>query len=105
MAWFKNYYECDCGCTWHDEWSCMVDDDCSDCGTSNSPVDYEVLRDDKAYEVTLEGFDARTSDTDHLIKWVMADNRNDVAKAFPNAMTIIRLDFIPNEKDIDMFIS
>lgn len=33
MAWFLNYYTCDrCGGDWTDEWSCMCDDDCPDCG-------------------------------------------------------------------------
>jgi hypothetical protein len=32
MAWFVNHYRCgDCGETWDDEWSCMVDDDCPKC--------------------------------------------------------------------------
>lgn len=33
MAWFLNHYECDrCGARWQDEWSCMCDDECPDCG-------------------------------------------------------------------------
>jgi len=33
MAWFRNHYECDeCGAKWTDEWSCMCDDDCRQCG-------------------------------------------------------------------------
>jgi len=30
---FRNYYECDrCGHRWSDDWSCMCDDDCPECG-------------------------------------------------------------------------
>ncbi len=33
MAWFRNYYVCDrCDYHWEDEWSCMGDDDCPQCG-------------------------------------------------------------------------
>ena len=33
MAWFRNYYVCDrCDYHWEDEWSCMSDDDCPQCG-------------------------------------------------------------------------
>jgi predicted nucleic acid-binding Zn-ribbon protein len=43
MAWFVNHYRCgDCGETWDDEWSCMVDDDCPKCGSRHwSPLDSE----------------------------------------------------------------
>lgn len=45
MAWYRNYYECDrCGCEWQDEWSCMCDDDCSECGARHmSPHDADDL--------------------------------------------------------------
>lgn len=45
MAWFLNYYECEC-CeeAWTDEWSCMCDDECPHCGARNiTPVDSEDL--------------------------------------------------------------
>lgn len=33
MAWYRNYYRCArCGYEWPDEWSCMCDDDCPQCG-------------------------------------------------------------------------
>jgi len=33
MAWYLNHYTCDrCGGGWSDEWSCMCDDDCPQCG-------------------------------------------------------------------------
>ena len=33
MAWFRNQYLCsECGAEWEDEWSCMCDDDCGQCG-------------------------------------------------------------------------
>ena len=32
-GWFRNYYRCErCGHEWEDEWSCMCDDDCPECG-------------------------------------------------------------------------
>ena len=31
---FRNFYRCgDCGHEWRDEWSCMCDDDCPECGS------------------------------------------------------------------------
>jgi hypothetical protein len=33
MAWYCNYYKCErCEYEWQDEWSCMCEDDCPDCG-------------------------------------------------------------------------
>jgi len=33
---FHNYYECpNCGHEWEDEWDCMVDDECGECGCSD----------------------------------------------------------------------
>ena len=45
MAWYANHYSCDrCGEDWVDEWSCMCDDDCPECGSRHySPVDSEDL--------------------------------------------------------------
>lgn len=45
MAWFVNHYRCgDCGETWDDEWSCMVDDDCPKCRSRHwTPLDSEDL--------------------------------------------------------------
>jgi predicted nucleic acid-binding Zn-ribbon protein len=45
MAWFANHYSCDrCGEDWVDEWSCMCDDDCPECGSRHySPFDSEDL--------------------------------------------------------------
>jgi len=45
MAWFCNRYECDrCQFVWHDEWSCMCDDDCPECGARHmSPYDADDL--------------------------------------------------------------
>jgi hypothetical protein len=42
---FLNHYECPrCGHTWSDRWSCMVDDDCGECGKRHiSPEDSEDL--------------------------------------------------------------
>jgi len=51
VAWFRNYYECaKCGAFWTDEWSCMCDDDCRQCGARHmSP-----LRSDDLTEVVWQ---------------------------------------------------
>lgn len=36
---FQLTYECDCGCTWEDQWSCACDDECPSCGADVSPSD------------------------------------------------------------------
>lgn len=43
MAWYVNIYECsECGIVWEDEWSCMCDDECPSCQSSDhSPMDFE----------------------------------------------------------------
>lgn len=45
MAWFRNHYQCaSCGNEWSDEWSCMCDDDCPQCGARHmSPFDSDDL--------------------------------------------------------------
>jgi|SRR5579871_173226 len=45
MAWYANHYNSDrCGEEWVDEWSCMCDDDCPECGSRHySPEDSEDL--------------------------------------------------------------
>jgi hypothetical protein len=45
MAWFLNHYECaQCEQRWHDEWSCMCDDECPNCGARDmSPFNSEDL--------------------------------------------------------------
>ena len=40
MAWFLNRYQCTrCDVEWEDEYSCMVDDECPQCGRDFSPYD------------------------------------------------------------------
>jgi len=35
---YHNYYKCDdCNVEWEDDWDCMCDDECPDCGTPYSP--------------------------------------------------------------------
>lgn len=44
MAWFLNHYQCDrCAAAWEDDWSCMCDDDCPECGLTMSPEDSDDL--------------------------------------------------------------
>lgn len=40
---FRNHYECPCGETWSDTWTCIVDDDCPGCGTTCSPDESEDI--------------------------------------------------------------
>lgn len=35
---WENQYECECGETWTDEWSCQCDDECPSCGKDISPI-------------------------------------------------------------------
>jgi len=44
---FLNEYECPCGETWEDVWSCGCDDDCPSCGTTCSPSESTPLWDDE----------------------------------------------------------
>ncbi|RUU81431.1 MAG: hypothetical protein EOS05_08360 [Mesorhizobium sp.] len=45
MSWYANHYECyRCGEHWVDEWSCMCDDDCPNCGARHAtPIESEDL--------------------------------------------------------------
>lgn len=52
MAWFRNHYECPvCSTGWEGEWSCMVDDECPECGADIQPDDSEDL----TYSIRLVG--------------------------------------------------
>jgi predicted nucleic acid-binding Zn-ribbon protein len=44
-AWYRNYYQCArCDHEWPDEWSCMCDDDCPQCGARHmTPYDSDDL--------------------------------------------------------------
>lgn len=44
--WLLISYECDCGCSWTDEWSCACDDECPDCGATVTASDDEDLSED-----------------------------------------------------------
>lgn len=39
---YINYYRCECGEEWTDEWSCACDDRCPTCNTSISPYASET---------------------------------------------------------------
>ena len=45
MAWFINRYECErCKEEWTDQWSCMCDDECPQCGARDmTPCESEEL--------------------------------------------------------------
>lgn len=45
MAWFLNHYKCaKCKRHWSNDWSCMCDDDCPQCGARHmSPYNSEDL--------------------------------------------------------------
>ncbi len=55
MALFRNFYRCDCGEEWKDEWSCTCDDRCPACNTSCSPHDSEDVDDGYTTELTPVG--------------------------------------------------
>lgn len=38
-----DYWCSDCGAEWEDEWSCLVDGDCPECGVSASPYKHDVI--------------------------------------------------------------
>lgn len=41
--WYLNFYRCDCGEEWQDEWSCTCDDKCPNCNTSVQAFDFVDL--------------------------------------------------------------
>lgn len=40
---YRNTYECPCGTTWDDDWSCACDDECPACQTTISPSQSRVV--------------------------------------------------------------
>jgi len=50
--WFENHYVCsNCGCEWTDEWSCMCDDDCPECGTTMTVMSAYIRNEDGSWEL------------------------------------------------------
>lgn len=48
---YINHYECEeCHVSWDDEWSCMCDDDCPECGHSYTPYDSDPIYPDEINE-------------------------------------------------------
>lgn len=49
VEWFVNFYYCpDCDVEWQDEWSCMCDDECPECGITYTPYESQVIEDESA---------------------------------------------------------
>jgi len=40
---YLNYYKCECGEEWEDEWSCTCDDRCPKCNSPMSPYKSEDI--------------------------------------------------------------
>jgi hypothetical protein len=39
--WFLNFYKCECGAKWEDDWSCTCNDECPGCGAEVEPYKSE----------------------------------------------------------------
>lgn len=48
---FRNFYECECGQEWSDDYSCEVDDRCPGCGTDTQPHQSESLMTESEWRV------------------------------------------------------
>lgn len=55
----------------------------------------------RVYEVTLPGFDGSADETDHLIKWVVADKLGHVLEAYLDAEVIPLSEVSLNDPGID----
>lgn len=40
---YRNTYECPCGNSWDDEWSCACDDECSECRATVLPTNSVIV--------------------------------------------------------------
>ena len=48
---WQNFYDCGCGCSWDDTWSCQVDDDCPRCEATTSPKESLWIGPAEQYEL------------------------------------------------------
>jgi hypothetical protein len=86
VAWFRNHYQCyRCDETWHDEWSCEVDDDCPYCeARHSSPFESEdltfIIEDEGVCFVVLKSADEAEHDPDY--REVMRFLSRDLAEAY-----------------------
>ena len=48
---FRNDYECSCGETWSDEWSCMCNDRCPKCNKEIEPSQSQELDPESGEEI------------------------------------------------------
>jgi hypothetical protein len=88
MVWYNNHYECNqCGETWEEEWSCMVDDTCPGCGARDTePYDsddltfqtveqdglFVVLQSPDSAEHLPEYFEVAKFPARHLAEWYVS---------------------------------
>ena len=47
MALYRMQYECPCGCSWEDTWSCACNDKCPECNREIEPSSDEELEEDE----------------------------------------------------------
>lgn len=95
MPMFKNFYKCpECEHEWEDVYDAQPDDDCPNCGKRHiSPYKSEDEEDEEeenvrageyfrkgemVFEITHKGFYGGDDKTDHYVKWVEAENRDQV---------------------------
>ena len=65
-----NTYEC-CGTQWEvDHCDSFCNDECNACSSEVTPL-ASLAYAMHIYEVTLQGFDGGTDETDHLVLWVL----------------------------------
>ena len=58
---FVNHYHCDaCDVEWEDEWSCMCDDECPECGVAHTPYQSDELKMNP--QAPLEGTDMESNE-------------------------------------------
>lgn len=93
MAWYNNHYECECGCKWADEWSCMCNDECPECGLSDiephESDDLSVLiepgvifagrsmEESDTYLAEADARKAAESSPDGTFKWIVSISGDD----------------------------
>ena len=104
---------------WEDEWYCVFNDECPNCGTEDIEPYESIDRNDNSinhipdchavYEVILYGFDPKDEDRhDNYIRWIQAFTRQQVFDFCKenniNAEEVIQTDIPLNSLGIDYYL-
>ena len=73
MTWYRKHHTCECGAEWWDEWDCLCNDQCPECGLKDiEPDDHEVISETRGNITFSDVADALSDMIDLADAWAGA---------------------------------